>query len=294
PSNFPTWTHNDKIIWILCTTFSFSILLGGIICWVTYWKYHKNALVLCEIQKEFAKQQVQPTLYSYCVIKVATKDFHCDNELGQGGFGVVYKTMKLLTQKSHQKIDDVLNENLVTLQGCCLHGTQCLLVFKFVEKNNLASTLWGPKINNILFLTWPIRFKICVGMVRGLDYLHEDLQPCIIHQNIKASNILLHKNFNAKIIVGTIGYISPKYATFGQLSTKLDVYSFGILLLEIAWSLYKNNNLSYLIDQRIKNTIVEHEVQCVINVAFLCVQQEATRRPLMSHVLAMLQGEMDL
>ncbi|KAH9541909.1 hypothetical protein CY35_14G089000 [Sphagnum magellanicum] len=91
PSNFPTSTHNVKIIWILCTTLSFSILLGGIICGVIYWKYRKNALALCEIQKEFAKQQVQPTLYSYSVLSRSTRDFHQDNKLGEGGFGVVYK-----------------------------------------------------------------------------------------------------------------------------------------------------------------------------------------------------------
>ncbi len=160
--------------------------------------------------------------------------------------------VKLLTQKSHQGTDDFLNEvvsianirhkNLVTLKGCYLHGTQCLLVYEFVENNNLVLTLWGTwptftlvlynmekwwnnvksfpkyhdhhhnqwkiiyfvfanlKIDNTLFLNWPTRFKICVGITRGLVYLHEDLQPCIIHPDIKTSNILLNKNFNAKIV----------------------------------------------------------------------------------------------
>jgi serine/threonine protein kinase len=112
--------------------------------------------------------------------------------------------------------------------------------------------LAGSKMEDNIFLDWPTRFNIFVGIARGLVYLHEDLQPCIIHRDIKASNILLDNNLNAKIadfglarlfsddqsqlftqIAGTIGYMSPEYATLGQLSTKVDVYSFGILLLEI-------------------------------------------------------------
>ncbi|CAK9204789.1 unnamed protein product [Sphagnum troendelagicum] len=352
PSNFPASTHNVKIIWILCTTLSFSILLGGIICGAIYWKYRKNALALCEIQKEFAKQQVQPTLYSYNVLSRATGDFHQDNKLGEGGFGVVYKgilldgtklAIKLLTTKSHQGIDDFLNEvvsitgvrhkNLVKLKGCCLHHTQRLLVYEYVENKNLAEALWGSNMEDNIFLDWPRRFHIVVGIARGLVYLHEDLQPCIIHRDIKASNILLTNNLSAKIadfglarlfsddqsqlftqVAGTIGYMSPEYATLGQLSTKVDVYSFGILLLEIisgrkailqnatsnmylvewAWSLHKTNMLINLVDQKIHNTIVESEMRRVINVALLCVQVETTKRPIMSQVLRMLQGEMDL
>ncbi|CAN5959540.1 unnamed protein product [Sphagnum jensenii] len=184
-----------------------------------------------------------------------------------------------------------------------------------------------------IFLDWPKRFHIFVGIARGLVYLHEDLQPCIIHRDIKASNILLDNNLNAKIadfglarlfsddqsqlftqVAGTIGYMSPEYATLGQLSTKVDVYSFGILLLEIisgrkailqnattnmylvewAWSLHKTNMLISLVDQKLHNTIVESEMRHAINVALLCVQVETTKRPIMSEVLSMLQGEMDL
>ncbi|CAK9218329.1 unnamed protein product [Sphagnum troendelagicum] len=349
-------TKDTLLIWILSTTLSLSLIIGGIICVVIFLKYKKNTLTLREIQKEFAKQQVQPTLYSYSVLKLATKDFHQDNELGKGGFGVVYKgclvdgtivAVKLLTTKSHQGTDDFLNEvvsitgvthkNLVKLKGCCLHRTQRLLVYEFLEKKDLAEALWGCGIKGISFLDWPTRYKICVGIARGLTYLHEDLQPCIIHRDIKASNILLDNNLNAKITdfglarlfsqdqshlftdvrVGTFGYMSPEYASYGELSTKVDVYSFGVLMLEIisgrksivnftstspeqinlvkwAWILQKNKLLNDLIDQKMINTLVANEVQLVINVALLCVQKKATKRPVMSDALAMLEGKMDI
>ncbi|CAM6012356.1 unnamed protein product [Sphagnum balticum] len=301
---------------------------------------------------EFARQQVQLTLYSYNVLRVATKDFHHNNKLGQGGFGVVYKgilsdgtkvAVKHLT-KSQQGVDDFLNEvivitgvrhrNLVKLKGCCVHGTQRFLVFEYMENNNLAEALWDRQGQQALFLDWPKRLNICVGVARGLAYLHEDSYPRIIHRDIKASNILLDKNMNAKIadfglarlfpddqshlstqIGGTIGYLAPEYATLGQLTPKVDVYSFGILLLEIvsgrkninstlasnkiylvkwAWSLYETNMLINLVDQDLDIIISENEMKQVIFVALLCVQIDLTRRPMMSHVMAMLQGEMEV
>ncbi|CAM6003260.1 unnamed protein product [Sphagnum balticum] len=349
-------TKDMLLIWILSTTLSLSLIIGGIICVVTFLKYKKNTLTLREIQKEFEKQQVQPTIYSYSVLKLATRDFHQDNELGKGGFGVVYKgcladgtkvAVKLLTTKSDQGIDDFLNEvvsltgithkNLVKLKGCCIHRTQRLLVYEFLENKDLAEALWGCGIQGISFLDWATRFKICVGIARGLTYLHEDLQPCIIHRDIKASNILLDNNLNAKITdfglarlfsqdqshlftdvkVGTFGYMSPEYASYGELSTKVDVYSFGVLMLEIisgrkcilnftstsqekinlvkwAWILQKNNLLNDLIDQKMTNALVANELQLVINVALLCVQKKVAKRPVMSHVLAMLEGKMDI
>ncbi|CAK9262269.1 unnamed protein product [Sphagnum jensenii] len=353
-----------KLIWILSTTLSIALILGGVICVVILRKYQMKSHVLHEIQQEFAKQEVQPTLYSYSVLKGATRNFHQDNKLGQGAFGIVYKgilldgtklAIKLLTKTSEQAIDDFLNEvvsitgvkhiNLVKLKGCCLHGAQHLLVYELVENKNLAEAMGYMNkflhylyiqmcFENTLFLDWPTRFHICVGIARGLVYLHEEIQPCIIHRDIKAPNILLDNNLNAKIadfglarlflMIKVIyshknklepckGYMSPEYASFGQLSTKVDVYSFGVLLLEIisgrktiletatnkmnlvewAWILHKKNMLVDLIDQKVNNTLVETEVQCVINVALLCLQIEAKRRPSMSQALAMLQGEVN-
>ncbi|CAK9867974.1 unnamed protein product [Sphagnum jensenii] len=314
---------------------------------VIFWKYRTNAKSLQNIQK--GTLYLQPTLYSYNVLRVATKDFHPRNKLGQGGFGVVYKgilsdgttvAVKHLT-KSQQGVDDFLNEvivitgvrhrNLVKLKGCCVHGTQRFLVFEYMENSNLAEALWDQQGQQTLLLDWPKRLNICVGVARGLAYLHEDSHPRIIHRDIKATNILLDKNMNAKIadfglarlfpddqshistqIAGTIGYLAPEYATLGELTPKADVYSFGILLLEIVsgrknidstlapnqiylikWALflYESNMLTNLVEETLDIINSENEVQRVINVALLCVQIEPTIRPLMSHVLAMLQDD---
>ncbi|KAH9556098.1 hypothetical protein CY35_07G008700 [Sphagnum magellanicum] len=308
------------------------MIVGSIIFTITFWKHHANMIILHEIQQEFANKEVQPTLYSYNILKTTTRDFHQSNKLGEGGFGIVYKgvlsnggelAIKLL-KKSEQGVSEFLNEivlltsvkhkNLMTLKGCCLHGVQRLLVYEFVEKQNVAEVLWGE---NYLQLDWPRRFNICVGIARGLSYLHEDSHQRIIHRDIKAPNILLDKQFNAKIvdfglarlfpddeshmttfhIAGTRGYLALEYATLGQLSDKVDVYSFGILLLEIisgrknidftlsidkiyllewAWFLHENKMLQNLIDQNLNiNNNLEGQIQHMINVAFyVCTQYQ--------------------
>ncbi|CAM6043448.1 unnamed protein product [Sphagnum compactum] len=332
----------QKLTWIFSAILPIFVLVGGIFFIIIYWKYHKNMLAF-----------LQPILYSYNVLKLATNDFHPSNKLGEGGFGAVYKGILLdgtnvavkLLNKSHQQVSEFLNEivlmtgvrhkNLVKVKGCSLRGTQRLIVFEFVENKNLAEALWDRNIKNVLFLDWTMRFNICVGIAHGLIYLHEYLQPRIIHRDIKASNILLDKDLNPKIadfglarlfledishlstahIAGIMGYLSPEYATFGKLTEKVDVFSYGVLLLEIvsgrksndlsletnkiyllewAHSLHEQNKLFDLIDQQLNNNVLDDEAQRVIDVALLCVQTSASRRPLMSHVLAMLLNEVDM
>ncbi|CAM6007966.1 unnamed protein product [Sphagnum balticum] len=344
---------HKKLAWILSTILPSFVFLSGIIFIIIYWKYHKNMSAFREIQKEFAKQQVQPILYSYNVLKVATKDFHPSNKLGEGGFGAVYKGILLdgtnvavkLLNKSHQQVSEFLNEivvmtgvrhkNLVKVKGCSLQGTQRLIVFEFVENKNLAEALWDRHIKNVIFLDWTMRFNICVGIAQGLIYLHEYLEPRIIHRDIKASNILLDKDLNPKIadfglarlfpedishlstahIAGTMGYLSPEYATLGKLTEKVDVFSYGVLLLEIVsgrknidlsletnkiylleWAhfLHEQDKLFDLIDQQLNNNILDDEARRVIDVALLCVQTSASRRPSMSHVLTMLLNGVDM
>ncbi|KAH9554690.1 hypothetical protein CY35_08G076000 [Sphagnum magellanicum] len=319
-----------------------------------YWSAQKEKYsLLLQIQEEFAKRDVQPTLYAYNDIKIATRDFHPDMKIGQGSFGIVYKgtlqdggevAVKHLLTNSQQSIDEFLNEvvlitnvkhkNLVKLKGCCLMGgggaNKRFLVYEFVDNNNLAETIFENKGRHNV--DWPLRKNICLGVARGLNYLHEDAQPRIIHRDIKAPNILLDKHFNAKIadfglarlfpdtsthistfhIAGTMGYVAPEYASRGQLSEKVDVFSFGVLVLEIVsgrkniepnlnedqayllewvWKLYEEAKLLEIVDPKMNTHNHEKDIIHVINIGLLCVQSTASKRPSMARIVAMLQGD---
>ncbi|CAA0254757.1 unnamed protein product [Arabidopsis thaliana] len=206
--------------------------------------------------------------FSLRQLKVATDDFNPLNKIGEGGFGSVYKgrlpngtliAVKKLSSKSCQGNKEFINEigiiaclqhpNLVKLYGCCVEKTQLLLVYEYLENNCLADALFG---RSGLKLDWRTRHKICLGIARGLAFLHEDSAVKIIHRDIKGTNILLDKDLNSKIsdfglarlheddqshittrVAGTIGYMAPEYAMRGHLTEKADVYSFGVVAMEI-------------------------------------------------------------
>ncbi|KAG6685407.1 hypothetical protein I3842_12G110400 [Carya illinoinensis] len=281
-------------------------------------------------------------------IKTATNNFDAANKIGEGGFGSVYKgllsdgtmmAVKQLSSKSKQGNREFLNEigmisalqhpHLVKLYGCCVEGNQLLLVYEYMENNSLARALFGPEEYQ-LQLDWPTRHRICVGIARGLTYLHEESRLKIVHRDIKATNVLLDKNLNPKIsdfglakldeednthistrIAGTYGYMAPEYALRGYLTDKADVYSFGIVALEIVsgksntshrpkgeslqlldWALVlkEKGNLLDLVDLRLGSNYRKEEVMRVINVALLCANVSAAVRPTMSSVVSMLEG----
>nr|XP_024366788.1 probable LRR receptor-like serine/threonine-protein kinase At1g53440 isoform X4 [Physcomitrium patens] len=220
---------------------------------------------------EFEEFEVKPTIFTHSQLRTATRDFHPDLKLGEGAFGRVYKgilpngnvmAVKLLfPQKTSKGLDEFLNEvvlltgmkhrNLVNLRGCCIREQQRLLVYEYVDNYDVDQVLLGGA--NKADLSWPVRWKIVLGVARGLHYLHALAHPRIIHRDIKASNILLTKNYDTKIadfglavlfpdeqscivtkhVAGTKGYLAPEYASCGRLSDKVDVYSFGVLCLEI-------------------------------------------------------------
>ncbi|EOA36564.1 hypothetical protein CARUB_v10011709mg, partial [Capsella rubella] len=206
--------------------------------------------------------------FSLRQLKVATDNFNPLNKIGEGGFGSVYKgrlpngtliAVKKLSSKSCQGNKEFINEigiitclqhpNLVKLYGCCVDKTQLLLVYEYLENNCLADALFG---RSSLKLDWQTRHKICLGIARGLAFLHEDSAVKIIHRDIKGTNVLLDKDLNSKIsdfglarlheddqshittrVAGTIGYMAPEYAMRGHLTEKADVYSFGVVAMEI-------------------------------------------------------------
>ncbi|KAG6418464.1 hypothetical protein SASPL_120668 [Salvia splendens] len=221
--------------------------------------------------KEFLGIDAQTYTFSYAELRAATGDFDPSNKLGEGGFGPVYKgtladgrlvAVKQLSVASHQgksqfvaeiaTISAVQHRNLVKLYGCCIEGVKRLLVYEYLENKSLDQILFGPSSGTSLFLDWKTRSDICMGVARGLAYLHEESRLRIVHRDVKASTILLDSDLVPKLsdfglaklyndkqthistrVAGTIGYLAPEYAMRGHLTEKADVFSFGVVALEI-------------------------------------------------------------
>ncbi|XP_062160747.1 probable LRR receptor-like serine/threonine-protein kinase RFK1 [Alnus glutinosa] len=292
--------------------------------------------------------ELQTGSFTLKQIKAATSDFDSANKVGEGGFGPVFKgqlpdgtviAVKQLSSKSKQGNREFLNEmgiisclqhpNLVKLHGCCIEGDQLLLVYEYMENNSLARALFGPE-NSQLKLDWPTRLKICIGIARGLAFLHEESVLKIVHRDIKATNVLLDGDMNPKIsdfglakldeeekthistrVAGTIGYMAPEYALWGYLTYKADVYSFGVVALEIlsgknnsnyvpsdncvclldrACQLQQTGNFMKLIDERLGSEVNQKEAEIMVKVALLCTNASSSLRPTMSEVVGMLEG----
>nr|XP_011460820.1 PREDICTED: probable leucine-rich repeat receptor-like serine/threonine-protein kinase At3g14840 isoform X2 [Fragaria vesca subsp. vesca] len=300
------------------------------------------------LEQDLKGVDLQTGKFSLRQIKDATKNFDISNKIGEGGFGPVYKgqlsdgtiiAVKQLSAKSKQGNREFVNEigmisalqhpHLVKLYGCCIEGNQLLLVYEYMENNSVGRALFGAKESQ-LKLDWPTRHKICVGIAKGLAYLHEESRLKIVHRDIKATNVLLDKNLDPKIsdfglakldeddsthistrIAGTYGYMAPEYAMRGYLTDKADVYSFGILVLEMVsgrcnttyrskeesfyildWALLLQEKASLLdlVDPRLGCDFNKEEVMITINVALLCCNITAALRPAMSLVVSMLEG----
>ncbi|KAJ0974326.1 hypothetical protein J5N97_016291 [Dioscorea zingiberensis] len=287
-----------------------------------------------------------PLNFRYRDLKAATDNFSEMNKLGEGGFGDVYKgTLKngkivavkrlMITEASRAQasfqsevklISNVHHRHLVRLLGCSSKGLELLLVFEYMANSSLDKFLFGQNRGT---LNWKQRFDIIVGIARGLAYLHEEFHVCIIHRDIKSSNILLDDNFQARIadfglarllpsdqshlstkFAGTLGYTAPEYAIHGQLSEKVDTYSFGVVVLEIisgrksndihlepvtqyllewAWKLYEEDVLLDLVDDTLKpNEYQPEDMKRIIEIALLCTQSTVVARPTMSEVVVLL------
>uniref|UniRef100_A0A7N2LN04 Receptor-like serine/threonine-protein kinase n=1 Tax=Quercus lobata TaxID=97700 RepID=A0A7N2LN04_QUELO len=270
-------------------------------------------------------------------LATATNNFDMANKLGQGGFGPVYRR---LCRASGQGLEEFMNEvtlitklqhrNLVRLLGCCIEGEEKMLIYEYMPNKSLDAILFDPVHQKLL--NWRKRFYIIEGICRGLLYLHRDSRLKIIHRDLKASNILLDQELNPKIsdfgmvriyggnedqvktkrVVGTYGYMSPEYAIRGLFSEKSDIFSFGVLLLEIvsgrrntsicdeeqysglaglAWKLWKDDNIMALVDPTIWDPCFQIDISKCIHVGLLCVQELARDRPNVSTVISMLKSE---
>ncbi|KAI5648796.1 hypothetical protein M9H77_34801 [Catharanthus roseus] len=289
-------------------------------------------------------------LYTYEALASATDNFHSGNKLGKGGFGQVFKgklldgqeiAVKRLSKSSGQGINEFINEvvlisrlqhrNLVKLLGCCVEKEEKMLVYELLPNGSLDSYIFDSSKQDLL--EWNRRVLIIQGIGRGLLYLHRDSRLKIIHRDLKASNILLDEELNAKIsdfglarilggkqdqdnttrVVGTYGYMSPEYAMLGRFSEKSDIYSFGILLLEIvtgrrnsgyshgedeiclsryAWEMWNAGDVMKLTNMTsVLEANIEMEILRYVNVGLLCVQEEEKDRPNVSAILSMLNSE---
>ncbi|KAI3718785.1 hypothetical protein L6452_19669 [Arctium lappa] len=298
------------------------------------------------IEKDIG-ENVDLHVFDLMTIVAATDNFSPSSKLGEGGFGTVHKgklangqeiAVKRLSQSSGQGMQEFKNEvtliaklqhrNLVRLFGYCFHRDEQMLIYEYLPNKGLDSFIFDQEKASLL--DWNKRFQIIRGIVRGLLYLHQDSRLKIIHRDLKASNVLLDADLNPKIadfgmakifggdqdeaktrrVVGTYGYMSPEYAMEGLFSVKSDVFSFGILLLEIisgrknnsyylensvnlighAWDLWKQDKALTLVDSTLGDSFDDREILLCIHVGILCVQESAADRPTMTDVAFMLSN----
>ncbi|GMJ05171.1 hypothetical protein like AT4G27290 [Hibiscus trionum] len=303
-------------------------------------------------ENEDENEDMELAVFAFGTIAQATDTFSFNNKLGEGGFGPVYKgtlangqeiAVKRLSRSSGQGLNEFKNEvklivklqhrNLVRLLGCCIHGDERMLVYEYMPNRSLDSFIFDQMRSKVL--TWSKRFQIICGIARGLLYLHQDSRLRIIHRDLKASNVLLDTQMNPKIsdfgmartfggeqteantnrVVGTYGYMAPEYATDGMFSVKSDVFSFGIVLLEIisgkknrgfyhanqsgnlvehAWRLWEEGKPLDVADDFLVETGDLSELLRCIHISLLCVQQHPEERPSMSSVVVMLVSHNEL
>ncbi|XP_061340079.1 PTI1-like tyrosine-protein kinase At3g15890 [Gastrolobium bilobum] len=300
-------------------------------------------------RKKRGKEQPTWRVFSLKELHSATNNFNYDNKLGEGSFGSVYwgqlwdgsqiavKRLKVWSNKADMEfaveveiLARVRHKNLLSLRGYCAEGQERLIVYEYMPNLSLLSHLHGQHSAESL-LDWNRRMNIAIGSAEGIVYLHHQATPHVIHRDIKASNVLLDSDFQARVadfgfaklipdgathvttkVKGTLGYLAPEYAMLGKANESCDVYSFGILLLELAsgrkpvekisstvrrsivdWAfpLVCEKKFSEIADPRLNGNYVEEELKRVIFVALVCAQNLPDKRPTMLDVVELLKGE---
>nr|POE60717.1 cysteine-rich receptor-like protein kinase 26 [Quercus suber] len=325
PPELPTTTPGKEsnssrttIVVVVITISAAALIISICIC---IYLRKRNPRKKVESEAEDEISVVESLHFDFGKIRVATQNFSDTNKLGEGGFGVVYKgkfsngqeiAVKRLSRNSSQGEVELKNEvilvaklqhcNLVQFLGFCLEGDERLLVYEFVPNGSLDRFIFDP-IKRAQ-LNWEKRFKIIESIARGLLYLHEDSQLRIIHQDLKASNILLDASMNPKIS-------DFEYALHGQFSMKSDVFSFGMIVLEMvagqknntfhiqdngdglvnyAWKQWRDGTTSNLVDPALRTDSTTEIMKC-IHIGLLCVQENVDKRPTMASVVLMLNSE---
>lgn len=282
-------------------------------------------------------------------LELATNRFSKDNVIGEGGYGIVYRghlvngtpvaIKKLLNNLGQaekefrvevEAIGHVRHKNLVRLLGYCVEGTQRMLVYEYVNNGNLEQWLHGA-MRHHGSLTWEARIKILLGTAKALAYLHEAIEPKVVHRDIKSSNILIDDDFDAKVsdfglakllgagkshittrVMGTFGYVAPEYANSGLLNEKSDIYSFGVVLLEaitgrdpvdygrpsnevnlVDWlkMMVGSRRSEEVVDPSIETRPSTRALKRALLTALRCVDPDSEKRPKMGQVVRMLESD---
>ncbi|XVF59402.1 hypothetical protein PTKIN_Ptkin07bG0272900 [Pterospermum kingtungense] len=287
--------------------------------------------------------------YTLRELEASTNGFAHDKVIGEGGYGIVYHGVledntqvavkNLLNNRGQaekefkvevEAIGRVRHKNLVRLLGYCAEGAHRILVYEYVNNGNLEQWIHGD-VGPCSPLTWDIRMNIILGTAKGLTYLHEGLEPKVVHRDIKSSNILLDKRWNPKVsdfglakllgsessyittrVMGTFGYVAPEYASTGMLNERSDVYSFGILIMEIItgrnpvdysrppdevnlieWlkKMVADRKPEDVLDPKLPEKPTSRALKRALLVALRCVDPNAQKRPKMGHIVHMLEAE---
>ncbi|KAK9285515.1 hypothetical protein L1049_024709 [Liquidambar formosana] len=349
----PNSKNEKKTRLVVGLTVSFGILIAGgimasVILWMRGQKRRETAetINLTSINDDL-ERGAGPRRFSYTDLVLATSNFSNERKLGEGGFGGVYKgylndldlavAVKKISRGSKQGKKEYITEvkiisrlrhrNLVQLIGWCHDRGEFLLVYEFMPNGSLDSHLFRKKI----CLTWAVRYKIALGLASALLYLHEEWEQCVVHRDIKSSNIMLDSNFNVKLgdfglarlmdhelgpqttgLAGTVGYLAPEYISTGKASKESDVFSFGVVALEIAsgrksveklgeeshmglvewvWDLYGRGNLLLAVDERLHRDYDEKELECLMIAGLWCAHPDRSIRPSIRQALQVLNFE---
>jgi len=348
--------QRSKTIWkIVIPVTTFLVISGLIGCVCALCQKWKDTLLnnphsrpLFASTELFNAHQPPSSVLLYEDLKVATRNFHRKNKIGDGVFGAMYKgvlhdgmevAIKQLSSKVRQDNQEFVKEvqliasvqhpNIVRLLGCSLTSSTRYLVYEYVDNKSLAQALFEPVKG--LKLEWTSRFNIALGTAQGLAHLHSKSESCMVHSDIKATHILLDEKLGPKIadfglaqllqndaeklhtfVDGTRGYVAPEYVLQGQLTPKADVFSYGIVLLELVtgrrnmdpklqkqqqyllswvWELHEENQALELIDPEVKHTCDKKQAILLMRVALLCTQDAPNLRPTMSRIIGMLTRE---
>nr|APA20284.1 cysteine-rich receptor-like protein kinase 29 [Populus tomentosa] len=332
----------NKIVIIIVAAVASLVTLVTIICALFLWRRMKQ-----KDENDDEMRMLESLEFNFSSLKIATDEFSNDNKLGQGGFGSVYKgvlpngqeiAVKRLSGYSSQGEVEFKNEilllaklqhrNLVSLVGFCSEGQERILVYEFLGNGSLDKFIFDPIKSTQL--NWETRCRIISGIARGILYLHEDSRLRIIHRDLKASNVLLDEEMNPKVsdfglarqfqpdqtqritsrVAGTYGYMAPEYALQNRFSVKSDVFSFGVMVLEIVtgkknswlsnseelelllihvWRNWREGTATNLIDETLRGSPVSDVMRC-LHIGLLCVQENVSGRPTMAAVVPMLNN----